>query len=60
MLKLKILELFTKAYITLSGFFAYCLESKLYIVIIAAISAICLVASIIGKIIKAITKHKRF
>lgn len=59
MLKLKILEMITQAYLQISGFFANCLQNKNYIAIIAVISGICLVVSAIGKAIKAITKTKR-
>lgn len=59
MLKLKILELFTQAYIHVAGFFGTCLQNKNYIAILAVLSALCLVASAIGKAIRAITKPKR-
>lgn len=59
MLKLKILEVFTQAYLQITGFFATCLQNKNYIAIIAVLSALCLVASAIGKAIRAITRPKR-
>ena len=56
MIKLKLLEIFTQAYIHVTVFFATCLQNKNYIAIIAAISAACLIASAIGKAIKKITR----
>lgn len=59
MLKLKILEVFTQAYLHVAGFFGTCFQNKNYIAIIAVISALCIVAAAIGKAIRAITRPKR-
>ncbi len=60
MLKLKILEILTKAYLQISGFIAICFQNKQYIAIIGIISGVCLIAKLIGKAIKENTKPKRY
>lgn len=56
MIKLKLLEIFTQAYIHVTGFFAVCFQNKNYIAIIATISVAYFIATAIGKAIKKITK----
>lgn len=57
MLKLKIYEVLTQAYIHIAGFFATCFHNKNYLAISAALIACCVIPFTIVRALKALTKR---